>query len=130
MKLHDKVAVVTGGSKGIGLGCARVFARHGAKVVLAARGEEAGSAAEKELADAGHTALFVPTDVTREQDVRALIDASVERFGRLDCLVNNAGWHPPAMTIDETGVMGYYRVNFGLRLALFPQPYWIVVATA
>jgi len=115
MKLHDKVAVVTGGSKGIGLGCARVFARHGAKVVLAARGEEAGSAAEKELADAGHTALFVPTDVTREQDVRALIDASVERFGRLDCLVNNAGWHPPAMTIDETGVEEFEQL---LRLNL------------
>ena len=115
MKLHDKVAVITGGSKGIGLGCARVFARHGAKVVIAARGEEAGSAAEKELTEAGQTAVFVPTDVTREQDVRELIDGTIQRFDRLDCLVNNAGWHPPAMTIDETSVAEFERL---LRLNL------------
>ena len=63
MKLQGKVAVITGGSKGIGLGCARVFAKHGCKVVLAARGEEAGRKAVEELAAGGHTALFVPTDV-------------------------------------------------------------------
>lgn len=115
MKLKDKVAVVTGGSKGIGLGCARVFARHGATVVLAARGPEAGLAAEKELTEAGHAAAFVPTDVTREQDVRALIEETVRRFGRLDCMVNNAGWHPPAMTIDETSVEDFEKL---LRLNL------------
>ena len=110
MKLRDKVAVITGGSKGIGLGCARVFARHGAKVVIAARGHEAGSAAQRELTEAGHTAVFVPTDVTREQDVRELIDATIERFDRLDCMVNNAGWHPPAMTIDQTSVEDFEQL--------------------
>jgi NAD(P)-dependent dehydrogenase (short-subunit alcohol dehydrogenase family) len=115
MKLQDKVAVITGGSKGIGLGCARVFARHGAKVVLAARGQEDGKAAEKELTEAGHTALFVPADVSREEDVRALVDATVGRFGRLDCIVNNAGWHPPAMTIDRTSVEDFEAL---LRLNL------------
>ncbi|MFV2065425.1 MAG: SDR family NAD(P)-dependent oxidoreductase [Pirellulales bacterium] len=104
MKLQNKVAVITGGSKGIGLGCARIFAGHGAKVVIGARGREAGQAAAKQLADAGHTAWFVPTDVTREDDMRGLIDETVERFGRLDCIVNNAGWHPPEMSIDEIGV--------------------------
>ncbi len=104
MKLEDKVAVITGGSKGIGLGCARVFARHGGTVVLGARGEEAGREAERELAAAGHQALFVPCDVTCEADMRGLIDGAVERFGRLDALVNNAGWHPPTMSIDETSV--------------------------
>ena len=104
MKLQDKVAVITGGSKGIGLGCARVFARHGCKVVIGARGQDAGRTAEQELAEAGHAAMFVPTDVTRQEDMRVLIERAVERFGRLDCMVNNAGWHPPEMTIDETSV--------------------------
>ncbi len=110
MKLRDKVAVITGGSKGIGLGCALVFCRHGARVVIGARGEEAGRAAVQEMADAGHTALFVPADVTREEDVRALIETAVGQFGRLDCMLNNAGWHPPAMTIDQTSVEDFERL--------------------
>jgi L-fucose dehydrogenase len=81
-KLKDNVAIITGSSKGIGLGCARVFARHGWTVVLAA---------EEELTKAGHTALFLPCDVASESDLRSLIDTAVQRFGRLDCLVNNAG---------------------------------------
>jgi len=104
MKLQDKVAVITGGSKGIGLGCATVFAAHGSKVVIAARGREAGQAVEKQLTNAGHTALFVPTDVTRQEDMRGLIDETIRQFGRLDCMVNNAGWHPPNMSIDEIGI--------------------------
>lgn len=115
MKLQEKVAVITGGSKGIGFGCALAFAGHGSKVVIAARGREAGQAAEKQLVDAGHTALFVPTDVTREEDLRGLIDQTVQRFGRLDCIVNNAGWHPPEMSIDEIGTKDFEAL---LRLNL------------
>lgn len=115
MKLQSKVAVITGGSKGIGFGCASVFAGHGATVVIAARGREAGHAAEKQLANAGHTALFVPTDVTREEDLRGLIDQTVQRFGRLDCMVNNAGWHPPEMSIEEIGIEDFEAI---LRLNL------------
>jgi L-fucose dehydrogenase len=110
VKLRDKVAVVTGGSKGIGLGCTRVFAKYGCRVVLAARGEEAGRQAVEELAAAGQTAVFVRADVAVEADLRLVIDAAVDRFGRLDCIVNNAGWHPPAMTIDQTSVEDYERV--------------------
>lgn len=110
MKLKDKVAVITGGSKGIGLGCTRIFSGYGCTVVLAARGEEDGRIAEKELMDAGHQALFVRCDVTSEQDMQALIDTTVERFGRLDCMVNNAGWHPPAMSIDETSVDAFEQL--------------------
>jgi L-fucose dehydrogenase len=115
MKLQNKVAIITGGSKGIGLGCARVFAKHGCRVVIAARGVESGEAAQEELADAGHEVAFVPTDVTREDDMRRLIDGTAERFGRLDCLVNNAGWHPPATTIDQISVEDFERL---LRLNL------------
>jgi L-fucose dehydrogenase len=115
MKLQGKVAIITGGSQGIGLGCARVFAKHGCRVVLAARGEQAGQQAVEELTAAGHTAMFILTDVADEADMRAMIDAAVERFGRLDCLVNNAGWHPPATTIDETSVADFESL---LRLNL------------
>jgi L-fucose dehydrogenase len=115
MKLQDKVAIVTGGSKGIGLGCVRVFAKYGCRVVIAARGEQSGRKVVDELSAAGHTALFIPTDVAVEADMRKMIDATLERFGRLDCLVNNAGWHPPAMTIDQTSVQDYETL---LRLNL------------
>lgn len=110
MKLSGKVAVVTGGSKGIGLGCVRVFARHGASVVFGARGEEDGPAAQRELAGAGHAALFVRTDVTREEDVRRLIETAVERFGRLDTMVNNAGWHPPDVPVDRITLEDFERL--------------------
>ena len=110
MKLQDKVAVITGGSAGIGFGCARVFGKYGCKVVIGSRGHEAGQAAEKQLADAGYTALFVPTDVTVESEVARLIETTVERLGRLDCMVNNAGWHPPGETIDQISVQDFERL--------------------
>ena len=115
MKLDGKVAVITGGSKGIGLGCARVFGRHGCSVVIASRGAEAGQAAERELTAAGYKALFVATDVTSQNDMESLLKKTVERFGRLDCIVNNAGWHPPTMTIDETSIDDFENL---LRLNL------------
>ena len=115
MKLQGKVAIITGGSKGIGLGCGRVFAKYGCNVVLAARGEQAGMDAQKEIADLGGTAWFVPADVTQEADVQAAVAAAVARFGRLDCIVNNAGWHPPAMTLDQTSVADFEAL---LRLNL------------
>ncbi|QDU56630.1 glucose 1-dehydrogenase [Aeoliella mucimassa] len=107
MKLQDKVAIITGGSKGIGLGCARVFGKHGARVVIASRGKEAGEAAVAELAADGITALFVATDVAKPAEMQHLVEKAVEEFGQLDCLVNNAGWHPPAMSIDQTSVQEF-----------------------
>lgn len=115
MKLQGKVAIITGGSKGIGFGCAKVFAQHGCSVVIASRGQKDGQAAEKQLTDQGHTALHVPCDVTREQEMQSLVDQTVEQFGRLDCIVNNAGWHPPATSIEEISVEDYENL---LRLNL------------
>jgi len=114
-KLDDKVAIVTGGSKGIGFGCAKVFGQHGCRVVLASRGEEAGKAAESELVEAGVDAIFVRCDVTSESDMRALVEQALSRYGRLDCMVNNAGWHPPAQSIDEINVQDFESL---LRLNL------------
>ncbi len=110
MKLKDKVALITGGAKGIGFGCAKIFAKHGARTVIADRDETAGEAAVAQLAGAGHLAEFFRCDVTSETDLAAVVAFVIQRFGRLDCLVNNAGWHPPAMTIDQTTVEDFERL--------------------
>ena len=98
----DKVSLITGGSKGIGEGCARVFCAAGAPVVICARGREAGEALAAELTAQGPGEChFEPCDVSRPDQIERVVDRTVERFGRLDCLVNNAGTHPPHRTIDE-----------------------------
>jgi NAD(P)-dependent dehydrogenase (short-subunit alcohol dehydrogenase family) len=89
--LDGKVVLVTGGSRGIGKGIARGMAREGASVAIAARPSPALTETERELRDAGATVLAVPTDVTDEGQVERLFGAVVDRFGRLDVLVNNAG---------------------------------------
>jgi NAD(P)-dependent dehydrogenase (short-subunit alcohol dehydrogenase family) len=90
-RFESKVALVTGGSSGIGRATALAFAREGARVVIASRGRERGEAVAREIEQAGGEALFVPTDVSRGGEVQALVRAAVERFGRLDCAFNNAG---------------------------------------
>ena len=93
MKLSGKVAVVTGSSKGIGEGIARVFSREGAQVVVVCRTESAGVRMAEELGSAENRALFIKTDVTDSGDIQAMIRRTVDHFGRLDILVNNAGYH-------------------------------------
>lgn len=89
MRLQDKVAIVTGAAKGIGRGVAEVFVSEGAKVTVADVDEDAGPSTVDDLTDGG-TAMFVPCDVSQEGDVEELIDTTVEHFGSLDILVNNA----------------------------------------
>ena len=89
-RFAGKVALVTGGSSGIGRAVARGFAREGASVVIASRGAERGEAARRELEESGGPALFVPSDVSRAAEVEALVARTVDRFGRLDYAFNNA----------------------------------------
>ena len=89
--LKGKVAVVTGGNGGIGLGMARGLAKAGARVVVAARNKEKSAAAVRELQALGAGALVVSVDVTQEKSVDAMIGETVEKCGGLDILVNNAG---------------------------------------
>jgi NAD(P)-dependent dehydrogenase (short-subunit alcohol dehydrogenase family) len=89
--LKNKVALVTGGTSGIGEAAARALAGAGAKVVVAGRRESEGQAVVQAIEKAGGEALFVKADVSREADVKALVDKAVARFGRLDIAFNNAG---------------------------------------
>lgn len=102
--LRDKVALVTGGSSGIGRATALAFARAGAHVVIAARGAERGSQVLREIQAAGGSATFVSADVSQGDQVRGLIERTVAEYGRLDCAFNNAASleAPFAMTADFT----------------------------
>jgi L-fucose dehydrogenase len=93
MRLKDKVAIVTGSSKGIGEGIARVFSREGAKVVVVCRTESAGRKMAEELGASERRAIFIRTDVKDTNSVQNMIASTVETFGGIDILVNNAGYH-------------------------------------
>ncbi|MBB3139915.1 SDR family oxidoreductase [Halomonas organivorans] len=94
--VKGKVVVITGASSGNGEAAARHLAERGATVVLGARRQDRIDALAKELTDAGHQAIAVATDVTDKAQVQRLVDAAVERFGKLDVLLNNAGLMPLA----------------------------------
>ena len=95
-----KVVIVTGASYGIGESIAREFAKNGSKVVLAARSEIRLSDIVKELKAENHEAIFVKTDVTIESDCKRLIEKTVEKYGKINILINNAGISMRASFID------------------------------
>jgi NAD(P)-dependent dehydrogenase (short-subunit alcohol dehydrogenase family) len=115
MRYQDKVAIVTGGSRGIGEGCVRAFVAAGATVVFCSRSEGEGRALEEAVDAPGPgRGIFLLCDISKEGEVRGLVDETVARFGRIDCLINNAGWHPPHKPIDEFTVeefRGLFELN-------------------
>ncbi len=91
MRLKDKVAIITGGARGIGRETALLFAREGAKVAIGDFDREAGAATVQEICQMGGEALFFSVDVTDIKQVQLMVDGTLGGFGRIDILVNNAG---------------------------------------
>lgn len=91
MRLKDKVAIVTGTGAGIGRSIAEIFAREGARVAAASRRAENGQPVVDTINDAGGKAIFIECDISRVEDVRELVADTLDAFGRIDVLVNNAG---------------------------------------
>ena len=100
MKLKGKVAIVTGATAGIGKGIAVLFAMEGAKVCVVGRNLERGSKVVKEIQDIGSEAFFIPADVGSAEDMQMIVDKTVEKYGRLDIMVNNAGIIHQAKLLD------------------------------
>jgi NAD(P)-dependent dehydrogenase (short-subunit alcohol dehydrogenase family) len=114
-ELDGKIALVTGGSKGIGRAIALTLAEAGADVAIAARGREALEKTSREIEERGRQALPVPTDVSDPEQVQALMDRTITDLGTLDILVNNAGAAPFMSTLDAIRPEGfdkYFRLNF------------------
>ena len=110
-EMKGKVAVITGANTGIGFGCAKVFSEAGMNVVMAARRKEKGEAAAAELNAAGKgECTFFQCDVSDPDQVKALIDFAVEKYGRLDTMVNNAGYNPIHMDACDMSIESYQRV--------------------
>lgn len=108
--LENKVALVTGGSVGIGRATALALARAGAKIVVANRNAAGGQGTVQMITDAGGTACFVATDVSQAPQVKALIGAAVAIYGRLDCAFNNAGYEGSRVPIAEVPEDDWQRV--------------------
>ncbi len=102
MKLKGKVSIITGASQGIGLACAQEFAQEGAQIVLADINEELGEQAAKGIRASGCDALFIRCDVSKKNQVDELTAKTVERYGRIDVVVNNAGVNHSANFFDIT----------------------------
>ncbi|MBL8698475.1 MAG: SDR family NAD(P)-dependent oxidoreductase, partial [Alphaproteobacteria bacterium] len=96
MRLKDKVCIVTGGGSGIGRATCRVFAREGAKVVVADRKPEAAAAVARELPGA----IALSVDVSKSAEVKRMVDDTLKAFGRLDVIVNNAGYGTFGTVVD------------------------------
>jgi 3-hydroxybutyrate dehydrogenase len=117
--LEKRVAVITGGSRGIGRGIAEAFATQGAAVVISGKSKEKGEQALDEMG-AGDRAMFVQTDVRRQEDVNNLIDQAAKRYGSVDILVNNAGGSDRFALVHEmTDEAWQNALDFNLNAAFW-----------
>lgn len=102
MKLKDQVAIVTGGAKGIGWGIVKILVQEGAKVAIADWDEVKGPETAEEMRKAGGDVIYVKTDVSQEEQVKHLVQATLDQFGRIDILVNDAGIGVYKSVLDTT----------------------------
>jgi len=101
LRLKDKVAIVTASSRGIGRASALLFAKEGAKVVVATRDENAGQEVAKEIKSQGGEAIFVKTDATNAASIQRMVQTTLERYGRIDVLFNNLGYFGTSGTVVD-----------------------------
>jgi 3-oxoacyl-[acyl-carrier protein] reductase len=114
MRVKDKSIIVTGAGQGIGAGIAKRLAEEGARVIVNDIDSRLGDKVAAEIAAAGGRASFFKADVTKSADVKALVDAAVQRHGKLDVMVNNAGWthrNRPALEVSEDEFDKVYAIN-------------------
>ncbi len=124
-RVKGKVIIVTGAAQGIGHGCAQMLAREGARVVVADVQDEKGLSTVEQIRREGMEAIYQHADVTDEEQCAVLIQSAIERYSRIDVLVNNAGWFPRA-TIEETSTELWDKVlNVNLRGAFYCCKYAI-----
>jgi NAD(P)-dependent dehydrogenase (short-subunit alcohol dehydrogenase family) len=118
-RLQDKVVIVTGAAQGIGFGCVRLIAAEGAAVVLADIQAERGECAAAAIRSEGGQAIFCAIDVRDEQQCAGLIDHTVRTYGRLNGLVNDAGWFPRARLEETTTALWDEVLQVNLRGAFY-----------
>ena len=102
MRLKEKVCIVTGASKGIGLACAERYAREGAKVVMCARSADLGEQHAEKIRQEGGDVIFIQCDVSNKADVQRVVDEAIAHYGRIDVVLNNAGVNHRAAFLETT----------------------------
>ncbi|MBU2559874.1 3-oxoacyl-ACP reductase FabG [archaeon] len=115
MRLEDKVAIITGAARGIGKETALIFAREGAKVVVADVIREAGQETVDEIKDMGKEAFFAQVDVSNREDVDAMVKETLERYGKIDILINNAGIVRDSTLLKMTEEQWDLVININLK---------------
>lgn len=110
MDLKDKVAIITGGGSGIGEHTAKLYAKHGASIVIADVDEKGGNRVIDEIKKDGGKAIFVKADTSNPNDSKKSVDAAVSEFGKLDIAVNNAGIGGPQAPIGDIDIEGWNKV--------------------
>jgi NAD(P)-dependent dehydrogenase (short-subunit alcohol dehydrogenase family) len=124
--LSGKVAIITGGSSGIGRATAIAFAREGAKVAIASRREQEGEETVRLVKEAGSDGFFVKTDVAKAADVSAMVEKTVQQYGRLDYAFNNAGIaEVPTPLVDQTEETFDQIVNINIKGVWLSMKYQI-----
>ena len=124
MKLDGKVAIITGGSRGIGFEMAKIFSENGAKVVITSKNSQQLKNAADQLTDV----ISISADIRKEEDVKKVVEKTIEKFGKLDILVNNAGIFPKIKQLHEISELEWNDVldvnlNGQFRFTKFAIPY-------
>jgi NAD(P)-dependent dehydrogenase (short-subunit alcohol dehydrogenase family) len=115
MRLANKVALITGGTSGIGEASALLFAKEGAKIAIAGRNEKRGHSVTEQILKEGGSAIFIRTDVRKSEECHRAVDETVHAFGRLDILFNNAGIFYPHTALDCTEEEWDLQIDINLK---------------